>query len=146
MVEHQSKPTAQHGQSHPGQISYHVDAERRIIFEIWAGAIGVVELREHWAVFLADPEVLAVKRTMVDLRRCDIRFTGVEWMEELERFVIRDPVVSGWITAIVAERSYIYGVARQFLLYTDNIINGQIFESVEPALIWLTYHASAPHP
>ena len=38
---------------------------------------------------------------------------------------------------IVATKPYIYGIARQFLSYTQSVVTGEIFESHEQALAWL---------
>ena len=55
-----------------GHISYHVDAAGGLILETWSGVITRDVLLAHWRQCLADPAVLAVKRTLVDLRDCDV--------------------------------------------------------------------------
>jgi len=127
-----------------GRITYHADIEKRVVFETWTGAINVPELRSHWEVCLTDPDVLAIKRTLVDLRECEILFSGAEWVNQLERFVLGNPVVPGWLTAIIVNKSYIHGVARQFLTYTSGVLTGEIFNSSDAALAWLENRPQLP--
>ena len=99
MLEAESERPRRIHASPLGEISYRVDADQHIILEAWKGEISVVELRSHWAICLKDPEVLAVKRTLVDLRHCEITFSGQEWFEQLEKSVISNCDANGWVSA-----------------------------------------------
>lgn len=56
-------------------ISYSVDHQKGLITETWTGDIAATDLAAYWRDYLADPDVLAIRRTLVDLRQCRILFT-----------------------------------------------------------------------
>src|SRR5688500_15931117 len=60
----------------PMPISYSIDHDRRLIVETWTGDITADDLGAYWRSYLTDPEVLDIRRTLVDLRQCTILFTG----------------------------------------------------------------------
>ncbi len=78
-----------------GHISYHVDVAGGLILETWSGVITRDVLLAHWRQYLADPAVLAVKRTLVDLRECDVQFSGEEWLRLIEGCVLNRPDLGG---------------------------------------------------
>lgn len=121
-----------------GHISYHVDAAGGLILETWSGEITHEVLLGHWRRFLADPAVLAVKRTLVDLRDCDVHFSGEEWLRLIEGCVLNRPDLSGWKAAIVVDKPHLHGIARQFLGHAARITHGELFEQRDQAVAWLT--------
>src|SRR5206468_12056784 len=82
-------------------ISYSVDKSMRVVFEVWSGDVCAADLRRYWQGYLADPEVLALRRTLVDLRGANLHFSGWELAELVASVVL--PVLKGsdWQTAIV---------------------------------------------
>ena len=85
-------------------IAYSIDRENGCVVETWTGDVTARDLTAHWRRYLADPEVLALRRTLVDLRHCRIMFTAAELSQLVERIVL--PALHGmnWRTAIVLGR------------------------------------------
>lgn len=137
MLETQPEPERKAPCGNMGRIAYSIDFDQRIVLETWSGRISDVVLDRHWSACLSDPQVLGIKRTLADLRHCEVTFTGRQWVETIERFVLANEALSGWQSAIVVNQSYIYGIARQFLSYTSDFITGQIFDSPSDAFDWL---------
>lgn len=121
-----------------GRISYHVDAAGGLIFETWSGVITRDVLLAHWRECLADAAVLAVRRTLVDLRDCDVHFSGAEWLRLIEGCVLNRPDLVGWKTAIVVDKPHLHGIARQFLGHAARLTHGELFEQRDQAVAWLT--------
>ena len=60
-------------------IDYAIDREMKLIFETWIDEVSVRDLAAYWKRYLADPEVLEIRRTIVDLRAAVIGFSGTEF-------------------------------------------------------------------
>jgi hypothetical protein len=118
-------------------ISYSVDHEKRVIFETWTGEIDATELASYWQRYLADPDVLSIRRTLVDLRHCRIRFTGAQLSHLVQGIV--EPSLHGkdWKTAIVADSPVEYGVSRQYGVYAERYSTDSVFSDPDAALAWL---------
>ena len=121
-----------------GHISYQVDAAGGLILETWSGVITRDVLLAHWRQYLADPAVLAIKRTLVDLRDCDVQFSGEEWLRLIESCVLNRPDIGGWKSAIVVDKPHLHGIARQFLGHAAQLAHGELFEQPDQAIAWLT--------
>ena len=96
----------------PMPITYRLDHARRIIVETWSGAVNEAELATHWRGYLADPDVMHCRRTLVDLREAEIAFTGSELAGLVHRIVA--PVLGDrkWVSAILVASPLQYGSAR----------------------------------
>ena len=118
-------------------ISYTINRDLGVIFEVWKGDVTVADLQSYWQSYLADPEVLAIRRTVVDLRGANIQFTGNELSNLVAAVVI--PVLQGrdWKTAIVVERPVQFGVSRQYQVFAERYSVDSIFYSPNEALYWL---------
>jgi phage gp36-like protein len=122
-------------------ISYSVDNALGVIFEVWHGEITASDLRRHWEDYLSDPTVLALRRTLVDLRAATIRFTGNELSNLISYLVI--PVLKGqdWLTAILVEQPVQFGVSRQYQVFAERYSTDSIFHDYDEALLWLRRQA-----
>lgn len=118
-------------------ISYTIDRAAGVILEVWQGEVTAADLRRYWNAYLADPDVLALRRTLVDLRRADIRFSGGELSDLVSVVVI--PALKGrdWKTAIVVERQVQFGVSRQYHVFAQCYSRDSIFYDYDDALRWL---------
>jgi len=118
-------------------ISYSIDKTLGVIFEVWCGDVTAADLRHYWEAYLANPEVLALWRTLVDLRSANIRFTGEELSSLVSNVVI--PVLKGrdWKTAIVVEQPVQFGVSRQYHVFAERYSTDCIFHNYDEALHWL---------
>lgn len=118
-------------------ITYSIDREQKLITEIWTGEINAECLAAYWQRYLEDPEVLAIRRTLVDLREAEILFKGSDLNRLIQTIVL--PVLKGrdWKTAIVVEKSHQFGVSRQYQTFADHYSKDAIFYDVGEARNWL---------
>jgi hypothetical protein len=125
-------------------ITYSIDRASGIIFEVWAGGVAAADLRRYWQGYLADPDVLALRRTLVDLRGADLRFTGGELADLVDQVVL--PALGGrdWTTAIVVGRPAQFGVSRQYQVFAESYSRDAIFHDYAAALAWLTGVGKGP--
>jgi hypothetical protein len=118
-------------------ISYSIDAQLGIILETWAGNVSAKDLAEYWRSYLANPEVLALRRTLVDLRQAHPAFTGSELSGLISSIV--DPILQGrdWKTAILVDRPVQFGISRQYHAFAEHYSRDAIFSDLASALEWL---------
>jgi hypothetical protein len=123
-------------------ITYTIDRGKKLMFETWTGEVQAADLATYWKRLLADPEALEIRRTVVDLRASDIRFSGLEFESLIKTLVL--PVLKDrkWTTAIVVDKPTQYGVSRQYQAFADRYSKDSIFHSVEEAEKWIDSHAS----
>jgi hypothetical protein len=117
-------------------ISYSIDNEHRIVRTVWTGEITVADIRNHWLRYLDDAVVMALRRTLTDLRAADVKVSGEEMYE-----LIRDVVVPrldgvGWKTAILVAQPDQFGVSRQYQAFA-HYSQDAIFHDEDRALAWL---------
>lgn len=118
-------------------ITYRLDRELQVIFETWTGDISAQELESYWKAYTADPEVMDVRRTIVDMRNGRPTFNGDD-LARLIRSVVT-PVLNGrdWKTAIVVKQPLQFGVSRQYGALAAHYSTDAIFEDTDSALRWL---------
>jgi hypothetical protein len=118
-------------------ITFSVDNRLGIVRETWIGAVTAQDLRSLWTGYMADPEILALRVTYVDLRAASITFAGSQ-MRSLIKEVV-DPVLQGreWLTAIVVSGPLQLGMSRQFQEFADHFSHDAIFFDDQDALEWL---------
>jgi hypothetical protein len=119
-------------------ISYRIDPEKNLILETWSGKICAADLRAYWMGYLADTQVMEIRRTVVDLRGSVIDFSGKE-LWTLVRSIV-EPALKGreWTSALVVqEDSAEYGVSRQYQVFAENYSKDCIFNSVAEAEKWI---------
>ena len=118
-------------------ITYSIDPQQGVIFEKWSGDVLASDLASYWRSYLADPEVIAIRKTVVDLRDSNPRFTGAELADLINTIVL--PVLAGreWVTAIVVGKPVHVGVSRQYQVFAERYSRDAIFEEPEQALVWV---------
>ena len=118
-------------------ISYTIDDERGCIVETWTGDVTAQELADHWMVYLYDPEVMALRITLVDMRRARILFTGAQLASLVETIAV--PAIRGrkWKSAIVVHDPVQFGVSRQYQVFAETYSRDSIFGTEDAALAWL---------
>ena len=52
-------------------ITYTIDHDEKLITEVWIAEDQANDLAAHRRVYLADPDVMAIRRTVVDLRQAE---------------------------------------------------------------------------
>jgi hypothetical protein len=118
-------------------IEYSIDRTRNVIFETWTGMITSEMLASYWKVYLADEEVMRCRRTIVDMRRCEIRFNGTQLAALVRSVVLPKLGNLTWKTAIVVEAPTQFGTARQYGAFAETYSKDSIFDDPERALEWL---------
>ena len=118
-------------------ISYSIDREHRCIHETWTGMITAKDLGDYWRHILADPVVMVIRRTIVDLRQCRILFSGEQLAGLVEDIVL--PLLNGknWRTAIVLGDTNHFEMWRQYHVFAESYSNDSVFSTPEAALAWL---------
>ncbi len=118
-------------------IAYRIDQSAGIIEETWTGTVTIEHLRDYWRDYLADTDVMALRRTVVDLRAADIAFTGAELASLIRSDVL--PVLGGrgWASALVVSHPVQFGVGRQYQAFAETYSTDAIFADVEAATGWL---------
>jgi hypothetical protein len=119
-------------------ITYTIDYDQKLITEVWTGEIRAVDLAEHWQRYLGNPDVLAIRRTIADLRQAVILFNGSDMNYLIHTLV--QPVLAGrdWKTAIVIEKSLQFGMSRQYQVLAEKYSKDAIFYSIEEARSWFS--------
>jgi hypothetical protein len=118
-------------------IAYSIDRENGCIVETWTGDITARDLIAHWRRYLADPDVLALRRTLVDLRNSRIMFSATELSQLVERIVL--PALHGmnWRTAIVLGDPNHFEISRQYHIVAESYSQDSVFSTPEAARAWL---------
>jgi len=119
-------------------ITYTINHEKRLIIETWTGDIFASDLAAYWRRYLADAEVLKIRRTIVDLLASAIKFTGNELSSLIETIVL--PALNGrkWTTAlVVAGDSVEFGVSRQYQAFAERYSEDSIFDNLADAEKWI---------
>lgn len=118
-------------------IRYTVDRAKRIILEVWEGQVDADCLEAYWRQCLQDPEVLSMRRTLVDLRRAEMQFSGADLNFLIQTVVL--PVLQGrdWKSALVVEHPVQFGVCRQYQVFAERYSHDSIFDDLEKARLWL---------
>ena len=118
-------------------ITYRVDQDRDLIEEIWSGEVGAADLERYWIGYLADPKVMACRRTLVDLRHANIKFDGKQLAGLVDAIAVPRIGDLKWKTAIVVGEPVQFGVARQYQVFAEVYSTDAIFEDYDAALSWL---------
>lgn len=118
-------------------ISYIIDYDKNLIYETWSGEVSAGNLEIYWKQYLADPAVLKIRRTIVDLRTCNIGFHGADFSLLIETIIV--PALKGrkWRTAIVVLEPAQFGVSRQYQVFAATYSRDSIFASVADAEKWI---------
>lgn len=118
-------------------ITYTIDHDKNLIYETWTGEVHSAELADYWKKYLMDPDVLKIRRTVVDIRECVIGFRGSDFDGHIQSIVL--PVLQGrkWTTAIVVARPAQFGVSRQYQVFAERYSRDAIFGSIAEAEKWI---------
>lgn len=118
-------------------ITYTIDKKIDVITEVWNGEITANDLREYWIKYLADPDVMKCRRTLVDLRQSIIEIKGDEMAGLIQSIVIPKLEQLKWKTAILVESPIQMGVSRQYNVFAELYSKDKIFQDYDSALKWL---------
>lgn len=79
--------------AHIGNVNRFDNAANDLIIEVWSGDVSKTDLQQHWTSHLRAPKVMAIRRTVVELRQATITFIGTELSELVDSVVV--PVLLG---------------------------------------------------
>jgi len=118
-------------------IQYSINREESLIEETWSGPVSAADLKSYWQSYLANPEVIQLRKTLVDLRHAKIEFLGPELDALIASIVL--PVLGdrAWKTAIVVHNPVHYGVSRQYQVFAERYSQDAIFHDLDTARAWL---------
>ena len=117
--------------------TYCVDHSRPLVFEVWTGDVTARDVKSLWEKYLADPQVMAIRKTLADLRQAHLRLSGLELMELIEKVAVPGLHGLDWRTAIVVARPDQYGFSRQFQVFAEVYNENSIFQDYDKALAWI---------
>ena len=100
------------------------------------GPLRAAELARHWAEIYSDPVVLDAGRVFVDLRACDIDFTGAELLELAGRDWPQGQTANLRLAVLVATPEQ-FDAARQFQLLARSDAQHHVFFNEDEAIDWL---------
>lgn len=118
-------------------VSYTIDYENRIVRTVWTGDVTAADVRAHWLRYLDDPVVMALRRTLADLRNANPLFSGEELYELIRDVVLPELEGVGWKTAIVVAEPAQFGASRQYQVFAEIYSRDSIFHDADRALAWL---------
>jgi hypothetical protein len=118
-------------------ITYWIDSQQQVIFERWSGDVSASDLARYWRGYLADPQVMAIRKTVVDLRESNPTFSGAELAGLIDTIV--RPTLAGrdWITAIVVDKPVQFGISRQYQIFAEFYSQDAIFHDLGRASEWV---------
>lgn len=119
-------------------IQRSIDADNGYTIEVWSGSISITYLKEYWTEFLSDPELLKIRRSIVDIRNAEIGFSGQELSDLIQWLVIPKLKGLSWTTAIIVAQPLQYGISRQYQVFADTYSKDAIFTDYESAAAWLS--------
>ncbi len=118
-------------------ITYSIDKNLDVIFEVWDGEIIANDLREYWINYLANPDVMKCRRTLVDLRKSIVKIKGDELASLIESIVIPKLGKLKWKSALLVEAPIQIGISRQYNVFAELYSKDEIFHDYDSALKWL---------
>jgi hypothetical protein len=118
-------------------ITYSIEEGGTFILETWTGKISADDLAAHWKVYLADPAVMQIRRTIADLRHAEILFFGAELSDLIQTIVAPRLGSLDWKTAIVVRDATQFGVSRQYQTFAEWYSRDCIFDDFAAAKTWL---------
>ena len=118
-------------------IDYQIAPNDEFIVETWAGKITADDLSAYWKVYLADPAVIQIRRTLVDLRNAEILFYGGELSDLIRTIVAPRLGQLDWKTALLVKNALQFGVSRQYQTFAEWYSRDAIFDDATAAKAWL---------
>ncbi len=118
-------------------ITYKIDREKTLIYETWSGDIDTADLATYWKQYVADPEVMEIRRTIVDLRAAVIKLRGADFDGLIRTIVLPALKDRKWRTAIVTGGPLQFGVSRQYQVFAEYYSKDSLFDSITEAEKWI---------
>jgi hypothetical protein len=119
-------------------ISYSIHPSRRFVLEVWSDDVTTRHVKSLWKAYLADREVLAIRKTLADMRRGNPIVTGSEMWDLILEIALPGLKGRDWKTAIVVATRIQYGLARQFQVFAEPYNKHvAIFEAYDEAARWI---------
>jgi hypothetical protein len=118
-------------------ITYTIDHDKQLIYETWTGEVSAANLAAYWEGYLANPDVMAIRRTVVDLRAATLAFSGLDFDSLIRQIVLPILGERKWISAIVVGNPVQHGVTRQYHVFAERYSKDSIATTIAEAESWV---------
>lgn len=118
-------------------IFHVIDGWRSYIAETWIGDIFADDLRSHWNSILKDEKNLLIRRTLVDVRAANLKFTDQELLSAIQSVVIPRLQERDWVVAIVVRDILQFKMSQYYQSYASDFSYDEVFSDAENARAWL---------
>jgi hypothetical protein len=119
-------------------ITYTVDSDRRLIFEIWQERVCADDVREYWFRSLEDPRFTAIRRLLVDMRGAEIDLSPEELGQLINEVAAPYAKSQRWAIACVVDSRAQYELSLQYQIFIKTYSRDQIFRDRNVAVAWLS--------
>lgn len=127
-------------------IAYRIDAELRLVLEVWDGIITVEQWRTHVETILNDPGRAGTTRTLTDLTTADTStIADSDRAEIAAMFACHPSNFTGTKSAAIASQEFEPSV-RFGRRIEDSGLNVIVFNELTGACLWLGLDTSAIRP
>jgi hypothetical protein len=118
-------------------IKYSIDSALGIVRETWIGVVSAADLEGHWRAMLNDPEVMRLRRTLVDLRPSRPGFSHTQMVEVIRNLI--EPALAGrdLRTAVVAFGPNQVGLSERYHMCAKTYSCDATFAEPSAAVEWL---------
>ena len=118
-------------------IKYRIDEALGIIRHEFTGEISRSEFESYWERVLSDQSVPEPLVMMADMREWTLMINGDDVFHIVRESIAPRIGERRWIAAAVVSTPAQYGVARQFMAYSDGFGTTEIFDDPDSAIAWL---------
>ena len=119
-------------------IKHHYDPESGIVRACWDGPIALADVRDYWNARVAELQVEPHRRALVDLRTCQVGFSGTDMGSLIQELLKPSLQKHGHRVAILVAGPVQFGTGRQFQAFFSEIGESSVFTSETEALAWLS--------
>lgn len=118
-------------------ITHSLDQAAGLVRTRWVGRITIEDVCRYWKERLEEAKLEDQRRTMLDVRGCQVGFTGSELALLLRATPTGAQTIPGRMVAVLVDGQVQYGTARQFQVYFADFGTSEVFTSEAEALAWL---------
>lgn len=118
-------------------IKHHYDPGLGIVRACWDGLVTLKDVRAYWNERVAELKVHPHRWALVDLRTCQVGFSGTDMGSLIHELLKPTMQKSGHRVAILVDGPVQFGTGRQFQAFFGEIGESAVFVSEAEALAWL---------
>lgn len=118
-------------------ISYTLDLDQQLLLETWTGLVTANEVRHHWQAAIADRKARTLRRTLADLRGCQIGFSAEELHAAVTELLLPAMQHRDWVTAMLVTSKEQFRVSAAYQSVAILYSLDSIFIDPKAARAWL---------